>query len=289
MPHKHKLEDIIGSEKLLRKDLPGYWQGGGSKPVAGNLLSYDGDTLNVKSLAIGDIASLQMALNNKSDGGHTHTGYALADHTHTGYAAANHTHTEYANVSHTHTEYALTSHTHEYAPLVHTHQAAVPSGKFLKDDGTWDNPGGGAESEIIVRLGADVANATTSFADVTGLLFPMLANKDYVFDVWLLFQSSVTTTGIKLAVKGPGTPTVLGMQTHIPTTLVAITHGLAIAYDSGTASTGVPVINTSYLANITGLIRNGVTAGNLIIRFAAETTGTVKIMTGSILRYRQVN
>ncbi|MFA5030551.1 MAG: hypothetical protein WC495_03115 [Patescibacteria group bacterium] len=256
--HTHSLDQIEGSRLLQRVDKEfTEWQkskiSSGSKPLAGNLLSYDGDTLNVKSLEIGDIAALNVALNNK----------AAADHTHTGYAATNHSHS---------------------IGGITGLQAAL-DGKSNTDH---THPSSG-ESEIIVRLGADVANATTSFADVTGLLFPVLANKDYVFDVWLLFQSSVTTTGIKLAVNGPAGFVVLGLQTHIPTTLTAITHGCAVAYNSGTASAGVPVINTSYLANITGIFRNGATAGNLVIRFAAETTGTVKIMTGSILRYRQVN
>jgi len=270
MPKIYRISDLIDGDKILRSDREGIvkllvekFAQAGSKPTAGNLLSYDGNTLNVKALEIGDIAVLQTALNNKSDATHDHTGYAAADHTHT----------QYANVSHNHAISEVTG-----------LQGAL-DGKSNIDH---THPAGG-ELEFIVRLGADVANATTSFADVTGLLFPMLANKDYVFDVWLLFQSSVTTTGIKLAVNGPASPVALGIQTHIPTALTAITHGCAIAYNSGTASTGVPVINTSYLANITGLIRNGNNAGNLIIRFAAETTGTVKIMIGSILRYRQVN
>ena len=276
--HTHSLDQIEGAYNLQRKDQDfTEWQkskiSGGSLPGAGNLLSYDGNTLNVKALEIGDIAVLQMALNNKTAADHTHSGYALADHAHTGYALTDHTHTGYAATNHSHSIGGITG-----------LQAAL-DGKSNTDH---THPSSG-ESEIIVRLGADVANATTSFADVTGLLFPVLANKDYVFDVWLLFQSSVTTTGIKLAVNGPAGFVVLGLQTHIPTTLTAITHGCAVAYNSGTASAGVPVINTSYLANITGIFRNGATAGNLVIRFAAETTGTVKIMTGSILRYRQVN
>jgi hypothetical protein len=36
-------------------------------------------------------------------------------------------------------------------------------------------------------------------------------------------------------------------------------------------------------------VRNGATGGNWIVRFAAETTGTITIKAGSVLRYRQVN
>lgn len=148
--------------------------------------------------------------------------------------------------------------------------------------------GGGGESEIILKTTGDVTNSTTTFANVTGLTFPMAINTDYVFEVWLIFQSNTATTGIKFAVNGATSPVAVAIQNHIPVSLVAMTHGAARAYDSGTASASVDIINSNLLGHVTGIVRNGANTGTFAIRFAAETTGTVKIMTGSVLRYRQV-
>lgn len=160
---------------------------------------------------------------------------------------------------------------------------------YNSTSGKWENKAGGSggESENIVRTTSDVTNSTTTFADVTGLTFAVAPNTDYIFEAWLIFQSNTAACGIKFAVNGPASPTAVVIQTHIPTTLTALTHGAAIAYNSGTASASVAVINTSYLGRVTGIIRNGANSGTLAIRFAAETTGIVKIMTGSVLRYRQ--
>lgn len=141
----------------------------------------------------------------------------------------------------------------------------------------------------IARTTGDVTNATSSFADATGLTFSILASKDYVFEAWVLFQSDTATTGIALGVNGPASPTSVTIQTQIPISLVAVTAGGARAYDSGTATASVDTINVNLLAKISGIIRNGSNAGTLAIRFAAETTGTVKVMTGSILRWRKTN
>ena len=61
------------------------------------------------------------------------------------------------------------------------------------------------------------------------------------------------------------------------------------AYDTGTPSVSVDTTNANLLAHVVGILRNGNTQGNVTIRFAAETTGIVKVMTGSVLRYRQTN
>ena len=152
--------------------------------------------------------------------------------------------------------------------------------------------GGGGESEIVLRTTGDITNATTTFANITGLTFTMLANKDYIIEAWLIFQSNTAGTGIKFAVNGPSSPAAVGLLAHIPIalTLYASCATLASrAYDTGTPSISVDTINSNLLCKIDGLVRNGTTQGTLAVRFAAETTGTVKIMTGSVLRYRQAN
>jgi hypothetical protein len=146
----------------------------------------------------------------------------------------------------------------------------------------------GGESESIVRTTGDVTNSTTTFANITGLTFTIGVNEDFIFEAWVIFQSNTATTGIKFAVNGPASPTAVVIQTRIPISLVSITLGGARAYDSGTASASVDTINSNLLARVVGIIRNGSTAGTFAIRFAAETTGIVKVMTGSVLRYRKV-
>jgi hypothetical protein len=146
----------------------------------------------------------------------------------------------------------------------------------------------GGESENVVRTASDLTNSTTTFANVTGLTFAIGVNEDYIFEAWIIFQSNTATTGIKFAINGPASPTAVVIQTRIPISLVSVTLGGARAYDSGTASASVDTINSNLLAHIVGIIRNGSSSGTFAIRFAAETTGIVKVMTGSVLRYRKV-
>lgn len=152
--------------------------------------------------------------------------------------------------------------------------------------------GGGSESEVTVVKVGDVQNATTTFADVTGLTFTALANKTYIIEAWLIFQSNTAGTGIKFALNGPASPVAVAMLAHIPIALTLYASCVTLAsraYDTGTPSVSVDTINANLLCKIDGLVRNGNTQGPITIRFAAETTGTVTVKAGSVLRYRQVD
>ncbi len=156
----------------------------------------------------------------------------------------------------------------------------------------WATPAGGGESEQTVILTADRTNTTTSFADITDLTFTPLANKTYVFEAWLILQSNTALTGIKFAGNGPASPTAYVMNAHIPIalTLYASDSNMASrAYDTGTPSVSVDTINSNLLAKIDGVLVNGSNSTAFTLRFAAETTGIVKVKAGSVLRYRQVN
>ena len=120
----------------------------------------------------------------------------------------------------------------------------------------------------------------------------MLASKDYIFEAWLIFQSDTAGTGIKFACNGPASPVAIVMLAHIPIALTLYVSCVTLAsraYNTGTPSVSVDTVNANLLCKINGIVRNGVNAGTFALRFAAETTGIVKIMTGSVLRYRQVN
>lgn len=154
--------------------------------------------------------------------------------------------------------------------------------------------GGGGESDIVVVTPADVTNATITFANVTGLTFNMLANKTYIIEAWLIFQSSATATGIKFALNGPASPVAVAMLAHIPIALTLYASCVTLAsraYDTGTPSVSVDTANANLLAKIDGLVRNGANAGTLAIRFACEvaTSPGVTVKAGSVLRYRQVD
>ena len=50
---------------------------------------------------------------------------------------------------------------------------------------------------------ATLSNSTTSFADVTDLQFPVLANRLYWFRFVIRYKSAITTTGAAFAINGP--------------------------------------------------------------------------------------
>ena len=66
-----------------------------------------------------------------------------------------------------------------------------------------------ARLNLMLVTTADVINATTSFADITGLTTPILSGKTYAFQVFLLHIANATTTGHRFGVNGPASPTYL--------------------------------------------------------------------------------
>ena len=86
---------------------------------------------------IKDVISLQRILDEKSDKGHTHEGYAPTGHKHSEYALSEHYHSEYAPKKHTHTGFAPKNHEHDgYAAKKHEHpelmeQIANAGGKVI--------------------------------------------------------------------------------------------------------------------------------------------------------------
>ncbi len=147
---------------------------------------------------------------------------------------------------------------------------------------------GGGESEVVVVKSGDTANSTTTFADATGLSFTALAGKTYIIEAWVRWATSVLTVGIKLAVNGPATPAFVADVFAAPLTTSGISGGGGNAYNIGAATVSALALADN-LARLFVLFRNGTTQGPVTVRFAAETTGTVTIKDGSVLRYRQVD
>jgi hypothetical protein len=113
----------------------------------------------------------------------------------------------------------------------------------------------------------------------------MAANTAYTFSYYVLYQSAATGTGIGLAVSGPASPTSVSyvVQTPLSNTdgTSAIYSGVGTAYDDYVLATATPLANTTFVAHIYGVIQNGATAGNLVLRYRSETGTAVTIKADS--------
>jgi hypothetical protein len=126
---------------------------------------------------------------------------------------------------------------------------------------------------ITDRLTADVTNATTTLANVTGLALTLDANSTYAVEARVMFQTAATNTGIRLSQTVPAGATVVA-QWRTPTNLTAITMANQRAADAGAATTGIDTANANTLATGTLLVVTGITAGVLQIRFASEVAAS---------------
>lgn len=91
----------------------------------------------------------------------------------------------------------------------------------------------------------DVVNATTSFADITGLTCPLLSGKNYNFEVFLIHQTNATTTGAQFGVNIGAAPTALLLagQSQITASVTAATFG---------SSAAVTARDTAFVVETTG-------------------------------------
>lgn len=145
----------------------------------------------------------------------------------------------------------------------------------------------GGESEFIIRLTVDRSNSTVSLVDCTGLSFSAEADSEYIIEAWIIYTTSATGVGIKLSANGPTSPIGVAGLWGVNAAQGTPDGGAFNAYNVTVAASAAP-FTTGNLAKLWCLLRNGVNAGTFIIRFAAETTGTVSIKVGSVLRVRKV-
>lgn len=118
-----------------------------------------------------------------------------------------------------------------------------------------------AKIDQLLVVTADVTNATTSFADVTGLTIPVKAGHTYCFEASLIFQTNATTTGARFAVNGPASPTYLRLA------------GLAAVTPSATAEVGSR--NTATVSAYDTSVIGAQTTGPGTIDSLAYFSGTI--------------
>jgi len=162
------------------------------------------------------------------------------------------------------------------------------SGNVLTSNGTtWQSTAPAAGGDTLVVLGSDVANSTTSFADITGMTFAVTSGETYHFDAVIVYTSAATATGSKWSVNGPATPTLLAYRTESPTTTTTSRIDYADTYDTGGPSTQSPGI-TNLIAKIEGIVKVSA-SGTFAMRFGSEVASSaITAKAGSVLRWRKV-
>ena len=229
----------------------------------------DARTPTAHSHAQSDVTGLATILSGKSDTEHTHIGT---------YEAAN------SNIQ----THVTSAHAPSNAQKNSDITKAEIEAKLTGELSSHSHAGGGGESEVIVVKVGDTSNATTTYANATGLSFTSVGSKTYIIEAWIRWDTSALTVGIKLSVDGPATPGFVSDVWNAALTTSLISGGGGNTYKVGGASASA-FATTNNLAMLNILYRAPAGGGEVTIQFAAETTGTITIKDGSVLRYRQVN
>jgi len=130
------------------------------------------------------------------------------------------------------------------------HKVALLAGEELEwtEATGWFTFAPAPKLNMLKYVTADYTNATTSFTDITGLTFPVIAGRAYTLLAKLIAITNATTTGARFAIGGVAmTSMELGGRSpllHSPTAASTFTAGRATAVD------------TAYSAQTTGEATN---------------------------------
>ena len=147
--------------------------------------------------------------------------------------------------------------------------------------------GGGGDGEVAVVATQDTAQVGTTLANAAGLTFEALANSTYIIEVFLIWASSGTAAGIKVSATASGSPTI--NSGHFITDAANGTpDGSSYNANDVVVTTSASPFTTNCMGQLAGVLKTGVSASTWQLRFACETTGTITIKAGSVIRYRKV-
>lgn len=140
---------------------------------------------------------------------------------------------------------------------------------------TTTTPGVPTESVSVVRKIADQINTTTTFANLTDLVFPLEADTDYIAHFCVVLRAGIVTTGYKLTITAPGSLRLLSFTGYLPVADDATSaEKQCYRFASGVAmiSTTLGTINSDYIAHIVVIISTGATPGDLQVQGASNTS-----------------
>jgi len=134
------------------------------------------------------------------------------------------------------------------------------------------------------KIAGTVNNITSSYADVTGLSFPVTAGNLYWFKFVIPYNAGATTCGSSWSINGPA-QTLLNYRTQNTLTATSETQHCLGAYNSGAANASS--LSTGNLALIEGLVKPSAN-GTVIARFLSETSSGITVQAGAFVWYMAV-
>lgn len=140
---------------------------------------------------------------------------------------------------------------------------------------------GGNEASFVNTSGSDQTNATTTFANVTGLAVAVKPYTTYQLLCDIFWSTDTNTGGPKYQWTGPGSPTKVAAGMWSSVTTSTFLTATATAFSAAMANSGT-VTTSAILGDRLALsVINGATAGTIQLQMASNGTGTLTIKSGS--------
>jgi len=151
------------------------------------------------------------------------------------------------------------------------------------------NGGGNTLQRIPVTYSntTDFTTTSTTFVDVTGLSFPVLANKKYAVVMHLIANKN-DTNGFQVQWTGPASPTKFANRQYASGSAFTSTTLNEVTAFSAASST-YNVYNGDGYIHCDAIISNGGNAGTVQLQIRAVTGGTAKIYAGSWIQVTQLD
>ncbi len=135
-------------------------------------------------------------------------------------------------------------------------------------------------TQIALDVAADQQITGTILGGVSELACPVQPNDKCYFKFCILFQQSLLTSSMKLDLFFPSNPAKIVYNIVMPAASGAVDATVTSTNRVCIGSTLIAA-NTDYLAQIDGVLINGVNSGLLQPQFASSGLGTVTVRAGS--------
>lgn len=143
--------------------------------------------------------------------------------------------------------------------------------------------------EAFVLANDDLSTAAVTNRNLTGLVFPFLANATYIIDLYVYFSPAAATTGLGLAIDTSVAVTRQGVTfEHQLASAGTLTGGDAMADAAARGlSSGTPATGTTFAMGNGGL-KAGANAGTAQLVWRPEVAAVATVQAGTVMRVQRV-